>query len=186
MEYAKDNLAFKEVNDIPIKHLSWVKIYVFAAAYRANSNNEQKYLLQELKEYLGGIMTTQTKDSNWVYVVALGRGKTEDCNITWIDIVNNKYFHPVGGNGCPKEPPNYIAFKYKGKLQAIHHIDDYVVTKNLHDEVAEMPDVKEDNNFFVYKLSLAIIPTKVDIYNEFSLQHELGIFLCARLTGYKV
>lgn len=23
-----------------------------------------------------------------------------------------------------------------------------MVTKNLHDEVAEMPDVKEDNNFF--------------------------------------
>lgn len=27
---------------------------------------------------------------------------------------------------------------------------------------------------------------EVEVYNEFSLQHELGIFLCARLTGYKV
>lgn len=27
---------------------------------------------------------------------------------------------------------------------------------------------------------------KVEVYNEFCLQHELGIFLRARLIGYKV
>ena len=27
---------------------------------------------------------------------------------------------------------------------------------------------------------------KVEIYNEFSLQHELGIFLREKLTGYKI
>ena len=46
------------------------------------SNNEQKYLLEELKEYLGGIMTMQTKDSNWVYVVVLSGGKPDDTNIS--------------------------------------------------------------------------------------------------------
>ena len=46
------------------------------------SNNEQKHLLEELKEYLGGIMTMQTKDSNWVYVVVLSGGKPDDTNIS--------------------------------------------------------------------------------------------------------
>ena len=27
---------------------------------------------------------------------------------------------------------------------------------------------------------------EVEVYNEFSMQHELGIFLRAKLTGYKV
>ena len=27
---------------------------------------------------------------------------------------------------------------------------------------------------------------EAEVYNEFSLQHELGIFLRAKLTGYKV
>ena len=27
---------------------------------------------------------------------------------------------------------------------------------------------------------------EIEIYNEFSMQHELGIFLRANLTGYKV
>lgn len=160
--YAKSNLPFEEVNCVPVKHLSWSRLHELATESRADSNNEQKHLLEELKEYLGGIMTMQTKDSNWVYVVVLSGGKPDNCDLTWIEIVknHNKYFHPLGGNGWPKEPPNYIAFRYGGKLQAIHHIDDYVVTKNLHEEVSEMPDVIEDNNYFVYKLGPAIIPAK--------------------------
>ena len=72
-----------------------------------------------------------------------------------------KYFHPLGGNGWPKEPPNYIAFRYYGQLQSIHHIEDYVVTKNLHDEIPEMPVSDGTVDFFVYKLGPAIVPTKV-------------------------
>lgn len=162
IEYAKSNLPFENIDEIPVKHLSWSKIYNLAVESRVNSNNEQKHLLDELKEYLGGIMTMQTKDSNWVYVVVLSAGKPKKCDLTWIEIVKDcgKYFHPVGGNGWPKDPPNYIAFRYDGKLQSIHHIDSYVVTKNLHKEVTCMPDINENINFFVYTLGPAIIPPK--------------------------
>ena len=105
----------------------------------------------------------QTRESNWVFVVSLGTSKPENCDLTWIEIVQNhmKYFHPLGGNGWPKEPPNYIAFRYYGQLQSIHHIEGYEVTKNLHAEIPEMPDYVEDCDFFVYKLGPAIVPTKV-------------------------
>lgn len=107
-------------------------------------------------------MTMQKKDSNWVYVVSLGKDTTQDCVLTWIEIVQQKkrYFHPLEINGWPKEPPNYIAFRYDGKLQSIHHIEGYVVTKNLHDEVPEMPDRNEDVDHFIYKLGTAIVPSK--------------------------
>lgn len=107
-------------------------------------------------------MTMQTKDSNWVYVFVLSGSKPEGCNITWIEIVqkNNKYFHQAGDNGWPKEPPNYIAFRYGGKLQVIHNIDDYVVTKNVHDEILEMSDEIWGDNHFIFKLGPAIIPSK--------------------------
>lgn len=162
IEYANENLPFKKVNGIPVKHLSWSRIFKLAEESKAGSNNEQKHLLEELKEYLKGIMTMQTKDSNWVYVVVLGNGKPERCSLTWKEIVDNynRYFHPMGENGWPKEPPNYIAFRYDGNLQSIHHIDDYVVTKNLHDEVGDLPNVIENVNYFVYKLGPAIIPSK--------------------------
>lgn len=40
-------------------------------------------------------------------------------------------------------------------------------------------------NFITEFMSL-VAAGQVEVYNEFSLQHELGIFLRARLTGYKV
>ena len=161
--YANSYLPIKQANGIPIMHLPWKRIYELAENSISESNNLQKNLLRELMKYLGGLMTMQTQESNWVFVVSLGTSKPEDCDLTWIEIVQNnmKYFHPLGGNGWPKEPPNYIAFRYYGQLQSIHHIEDYVVTKKLHEEIPEMPDKVEGYDFFVYKLGPAIVPTKV-------------------------
>lgn len=161
--YADTHLPFHEINKVPVKHLAYREVYQMAQAARPASNNEQKHLLDEFCEYLKGLMTMQKLDSNMVYVVALGTQTPDRCSLTWIDIVQmySKYFCPVGGNGWPKEPPNYIAFRYYGQLQAIHHIDGYTVTKNLHTEIPEMPDEIQDTNHYVYKLGPAIKPSKV-------------------------
>lgn len=161
--YAASHLPFTQINNIPVIHIPWSRVFELADISRKLSNNSEKLLLDELKEYLRGIMTMQTKESNWVYIVSLASSKPNDCNLTWIDIVNakNKYFHPVGENGWPKEPPNYIAFRYYGRLQSIHHIEGYVVTDNLHTEIPEMPDYVESTNFYVYTLGPAIVPTKI-------------------------
>lgn len=160
--YANLYLPFHEVNGIPVSHLSFSEVYQMAKEARSASNHEQKHLLDEFTEYLGGVMTMQNKTSNWVYVVALSHGYYEGCELSWIDIVkkHNKYFCPVGGNGWPKEPPNYIAFRYDGKLQAIHHIEGYTVTRNIHELIPEMPDEEWSENHFVYSLGPAIVPRK--------------------------
>lgn len=161
-DYANAYLPFKTVNGIPVTHLPWYRVYELAIEARHNSNNEQKHLLDEFCEYLRSLMTMQKKDSNYVYVVALSWDKPKGCELTWVDIVkkHNKYFCPVGGNGWPKEPPNYIAFRYGGQLQSIHHIDGYTVTRNMHDEIHEMPDEVWDTDCYVYRLGPAIIPQK--------------------------
>ena len=159
-EYAKSRLPFQMVNGIPVSHLSYREVYRMALNSKARSNNEQKHLLQEFCEYLRWIMTMQKLDSNMVYVVALSAQRPERCSITWIDIVqkHNKYFCPVGGNGWPKEPPNYIAFRYSGQLQSIHHIEGYSVTNNIHDEIQEMPDEVWNVEHYVYRLGPASHP----------------------------
>lgn len=161
-DYAYHHLEIKDANGIPIKHVSWKDIHDFAeAAYSAVSNSEKK-LLKELQIYLRGLVTMQNQTSNEVYVVSLGSGTPEDCSLSWIDIVKqkNKYFHPMGGSGWPKEPPNYIAFRYHGKLQSIHHIEGYVVMTNPHSEIPEMPDKEWDVPHFIYNLGPAIISSK--------------------------
>lgn len=159
-DYANSYLPFKECNGIAIKHISWRRLFDIASESISISSYSQKNLLKELKAYLGGIMTMQTQESNWVYIVSLSYSNPSGCNLSFVDIVRlkNKYFHPFGENGWPKEPPNYIAFRYNGKLQSIHHIEGYTITKNLHDKVDEMPNVEQGKPYIVYDLGTAIIP----------------------------
>ena len=162
-DYANTYLPFRVIKDIPVNHLSWKRIYELANSAKTSSSRSQKDLLKELMRYLGDIMTMQAKESNWVYVVSLSTAKPENCDLTWIELVEKKmkYFHPFGINGWPKEPPNYIGFRYEGKLQSIHHIESYSITKNIHDEIEEMPNVEDEYEHFVYSLGKPIIPSKV-------------------------
>lgn len=150
-----------EINGVALSHLSYKEIYKLAKSSYLKSNHKQKNLLNELCVYLEGIMTMQNKDSNWVYVVSLSKNHPEGCLLSYIDIVNklNKYFCPVG-NGWPKEPPNYIAFRFEGRLQSIHHIESYTIERNLHRVIDEMPDFERDADHFVFQLGPAIVPTK--------------------------
>jgi len=162
-EFADAYLPFKIVNGTPVLHLPWKEVYALAMdSHMASNNHAEKRLLDEFCEYLRGIMTMQNKDSNWVYVVSLGSGTPDRCSLTWIEIVkkHNKYFCPVGKYGFPKEPPNYIAFRYAGQLQAIHHIEDYTVTKNVHMEIPEMPDEIWETEHFIFELGPTIVPSK--------------------------
>lgn len=170
-EYAKKRLPV--IPMITVRHLPWMVICNLAEELRIKSAGKQNYILGELVRYIKRIMTTQKKDTNWVYVVSLGlskaeittsEGKKKTAGITYVDIVkkHHKYCCPVGGGrgGWPKEPLTYIAFRYHGKLQSIHHIEKYMVTDNLHPFVPEMPDEELSETHFVYELGPAIIPPK--------------------------
>lgn len=103
----------------------------------------------------------QDMTSNLVYVVSLRKQRAKwSGSLTPVEIVTKKsrYFHPVG-DGYPKEPPNYIGFRWDGCLQRIHHVDHYGVFNNPHDHFREIP-VGEWRPHFLYTLGPAIIPQK--------------------------
>ena len=161
-EYAAKRIPEETKNGTPVVHCSYREIYQYALEAKAESNNAQKRMIDDFCQYMKGWMSMQNIDSNWVYVVSLSWNCPGGCDVSFVDIVKKyrKYFHPLGESGWPKEPPNYIAFRYNGKLQSIHHIEKYTVTTNLHEEVKAMPDYEEDCDFFVYRLGPAIIPPK--------------------------
>ena len=161
-EYAKRNLPFKTTeNGIPVSHISWKEIKEFAEVSQDGASNEQKHLLKDFLDYLGGIMTMQKKQSNMVYIVSYKPGMVEGTHIDRIELIDKGYYYcPRGIKGWPKDPPNYIAFRYKGKLYSIHHIDNYTVTKNVHDVIDIMPDEIWENDHFVFDLGPAIKPNK--------------------------
>jgi hypothetical protein len=160
-EFALLNLETQKIAGVEIHPISWKQIARFAVEAQSNCSHAEKRILQELVTYLRGLMTMQQIDSNWVYVLSLGSGIPEGWKISWIDIVKKRrrYFHPVGQT-WPKEPPNYIAFRYHGKLQSIHHIEGYEIFHNPHDRFAEIPKKVKWGPHFLYKLGPAFSPGK--------------------------
>lgn len=150
------------IDDISVEVVSWKELQTLIKPSIKIGRDRENRILKDLSFYLEKISTMQKTDSNWVYVVSLGAGNPDGWSISWQDIVNKnkKYFHPVGGkgrSGWPSEPPNYIAFRYNGKLQSIHHIDRYEVFTNPKSHFSSAP--KDDwKPHYLYHLGTPIKP----------------------------
>ncbi len=158
-EYAAAHLPATIVDSIPVLHISWKDLVGWAQSAIRGATHSEKRLLNELIDYFEIVMTSQKKDSNWVYVVSLGGGTPEGWKTSWIDVVQkySRYFHPIGP-GWPKEPPTYIGFRYSGKLQSIHYIENYAVIDNLRSACSGIPNSPVEPHF-LYTLGEAIVPT---------------------------
>ena len=159
-DYAKSNLP-PQVGVIPVQTTSWRDVAQLARKAQSRGSNAAKRLIREFLTYLDGVVPMQPIQSNWVYVVALGKDIPPNWDISWIDVVKDRlrYFHPVAARGFPKEPPNYIAFRYNGRLQSIHHVDDYTVFNDPHPEFPEIPSGNWGPHY-LYSLGPTIKPNK--------------------------
>jgi hypothetical protein len=68
------------------------------------------------------------------------------------------YFHPFGGGGWPTEPPNYLGFRYFGKLQSIHHVEGYEIVREMHSHIPEFEKGDWGKDFILYRLGNPILP----------------------------
>ena len=154
--YARTQLA-KSIGGFDVLYLSWQQLQKLAQS--AGASHAEKRLMEELGTYLRRVIKMQDQDSNLVYVVSMAGDQPDWSQLSWRDIVNRKgrYFHPVEGGGWPKNPPNYLGFRYDGKLQSIHHVESWKVVTNLHDEIPEIRS-EEWPPHFVYTLGPAIRP----------------------------
>jgi hypothetical protein len=160
-EFAKRHLP-NAIKDVPFHYLNWKDIAGLCKIVRGT--HAEKRLLDHLRSYLRRIVKMQKQESNLVYVVSLGSGKPKSSDISWQDIVNKRlrYFHQTEGNGWPKEPPNYLGFRYAGKLQSIHHVESWQVVEGLQEYIPEIKSrLKKGMKLFLYKLGKPIVPTKI-------------------------
>ncbi|MHC2823621.1 hypothetical protein ACVMBY_007181 [Bradyrhizobium huanghuaihaiense] len=118
-----------------VVHQSWGDVQRLTNQAHAEATSfEEKLWLKHLSEHLKEFVAVDRITDNTVYVVSLGLdAMVNGGKHTWIDVVEKDgcYFHPMGGAGWPVQPPNYIGFRYHGKLQSVHHIDSFEVAENL-------------------------------------------------------
>ena len=158
-EYAKAMFDNSPIEGLPIEIIPYREIYKRLSFSLSDSNNAEKYLINQLKTYLEKIITMQKIDTNWVWVVSLGDGGIPNISLSFKEIVKQKnlYFHPIG-NGYPSEPVTYIAFRYEGKLQAIHHVDSFEAFTDFSEIEDSDFSTGGETPHFLYRLGKPILP----------------------------
>ncbi len=154
------SFAPKSILGVPVKYLAWRTILDLAERSLPNASGSGKRTLKEFIAYLRKVVSMRDKQSNLVYVVSLSRNTFDEGETTFVQVVeeHGKYFHPVG-NGYPKEPPNYIAFRYDGKLQSIHFIENVDVITSYKKHFSSVAGNKIEPHF-LYTLGPEIRPTR--------------------------
>lgn len=149
------------VKEVPVKSVSWSTFQDLAQQHSSEGTHAERRLLRQLIIYLKKVTTVQNQFSNEVYVVSLG-GESAVSGVTHIELVekHRRYYHPVGGGtgGWPANPPNYIAFRYGGVLQSIHHIEAYSVINDFKDAVDGCSESMKTDPHYLYTLANAIVP----------------------------
>lgn len=151
----------EQLDSVPVSHLSWRDFQKLAEkAHKQTAKYEEKLWLRQLSEHLGEYLPMERQNDNQVYVVSLNsEPMVEGQEHTWIDVVekDRSYFHPFE-KGWPDKPPNYVGFRYHGKLQSVHHVDSFAVVENLADCNTLWPAI--DSDHFVYSLGPPMYPEK--------------------------
>lgn len=159
VEYAKRHL------DRQYPYVSWKALYtLLQKAYKEAKSTIEKNHLQEYSTYLSKLTSMDREQSNLTYCVSLSRTKVPNSEVSFLDVVYkyNCYFYPYSSkSGWPLEAPNYIAFRFDGRLQSIHKVEAFTVNDNLHQSMPEVfSDTSPDVHFFL-QLGPAIKPGKV-------------------------
>lgn len=163
--FAKPRLPAK-VDGVPIHHLRWQELAGLVESTATRAGNIEKRVLRDLHRYLRGLMTMQNTTSNMVYVVSLGTGDLFGSGLSFADIVvkHDRYFHPMGGGrgGWPRTPPNYLGFRFHGRLQQIRHVEDYDVRSRPWDDLPALKGKPDwgDEPHFAYELGPVIRPAQ--------------------------
>ncbi len=148
-----------EIDGIPVNHLTWREVRSLAGRARDGETNKNKQLLDEFRSYLTEILGMEKIRSNMVYVLSLNNAS--EWGLSFKDWVyqRSRYTYPVKGGAWP-EPPNYVAYRYGGRLQSIHHVDGYSVFTNPRQVLPEVMDVAVEPHYCL-RLGPNFAPDKV-------------------------
>lgn len=159
-EYAKLHLP-SALDSRPLHFVNWKDIVRLSKKAKMSSHSEKR-LLEQLRAYIGGLVNMQNQQSNMVYVVALSKDIPWYSKISYIDVVTKRrrYYHPAT-TSWPSDPPNYIGFRYDGRLQRIHHVESWEIVDDLSKKMKDIKRHPGDFKMFLYKLGAPIIPNKI-------------------------
>ncbi len=112
------------IGGFPIVPVGLTEVAAMARkALRVERSQRSRIFVRELLDYLEGAGYVQSHRDSRVHVVALGSGISE-LGIPFNRVPYERGVYWYGdGRPWPKEPPVYFGFRFGGRLQSIHHVD---------------------------------------------------------------
>lgn len=153
-DYARMTLPV-QLDGVPVVHIAWRRLRRLATEVRAQETNRNKHHLDEFAEYLREIVTMENVRSNMALVLVLNRDGAWGLSFKDVVYQHHRYFDPVERHR--HGTPNYLAFRYDGRLQSIHHVDRVEIFTNPKDvfPIAQSASVKPH---YLFHLGPAIRP----------------------------
>lgn len=161
-EYPPVKALPASIADIPIHYIPWSRVSSLAERTIASCRSHiEKRVLSDLNRYLKGLMTSRDVTSNLVYVVSLNHDRLDWSDLTFVQTVmeRDRYYHPIGGKGrWPKMPPNYLGFRFDGRLQRVSFVEGYEPVTRPHEHIPEIHKGVDwsDEPHFLYNLGPAL------------------------------
>jgi hypothetical protein len=139
--------AWSPAQPISVSVLGWSDLVSMAGSAGREGRPVERYLATQLGVYLRGVADMRDTNTNEVHVVALTRKVWAGwpADLSPVDEVEKLglYHYPTVGN-YRKIVPNYMGFRYDGRLQSIHHVDDYEIIETPYGHVPGAPDLRWD------------------------------------------
>ncbi|WP_438023558.1 hypothetical protein [Sorangium sp. So ce233] len=155
-EFARTALP-ASIDGVVVTHMSWREVRALVHRAQPDETNHNKRLLEEFNAYLTEILGMEITRSNMVYVLSLGAGGVWGLNFKEVVLKHRRYFYPTKGHWPP--PPNYLAFRYDGRLQSIHHVEKTQVFTDPHDMFKEAKSHTIEPHYLFW-LGPGIVPSR--------------------------
>jgi hypothetical protein len=161
--------------------LGWSDLVAMAMAAAHEGPLRERPVAAEPSIYLRGVADMRDTNSNEVHVVALTRRVWEGwpADLSPVDVVEKHriYHYPTVGGNYPRIVPNYVGFRYDGRLQSIHHVDDYVVSDTPFDHVPGAPNITWDAPAFFLQLGPPIRPDQSEMLGHTTIAMTQDVYV---------
>ena len=129
------------IGGVPVRHLPWSEVQDDLRAARRRARGEQRFWLDELHAYLRRAIKVRDPADSWTYCVVINdQHPSGGGSRSFRDFVDDGiYFHPFGTSGWPRTPPNFLALRWKGKVQRVHRVTGSEVITELQEKWPDIP-----------------------------------------------
>jgi hypothetical protein len=150
--WATDQLP-SHLAEIPVRHVSWDAVRDAVRSTLAGTRGRERVWLEELETYMGRATSMVAYDDQWVFCVVVSDSDFGGKSFRDYVLHDRVYFHPFGGNNTwPKVAPNFLCFRWGGRVRQVNRVRRFEVVPRLADRWPSVTPAEEEGPHIVYDL----------------------------------